>query len=428
MSIQSQKAGDQFYGLIDPGNLDKNLKKGSERPVKVGKLTPKQWTVIMLIAGFPENAKVLAEGLGTINLESGFDASSPGDGTHIGAWQEEPSFGSREDRLNPYKATVAARKRWAADGHSFYNAWTRWQIEQSGRNGAAEGVATYMGLTREILSEWHVNRSSLLGDLANAIGDVGGAIAGVPGDIIGSITSAEDFLVEIAKTLLDFKRLGQLAAEGFSWFLRLLAKALWDYVIAPLIHWQERAVSFYWTNFFGAGTERGSGFGYVLRDNAGVITITFWALGYAILWSDGTSLSPIDASGSMLGQAVKKIDGTFARRHLVKPEDVKNKTPKKPKPQTSTVQIERTKAFSVSRNRPVKVAPTGGEHVTGRNENERSHRVPRPGEEKNQKQNEEQKIILPSERRQKPAQESGTGTDSRVDSEGRAKDASVTRE
>jgi hypothetical protein len=205
-------------------------------------------------------------------------------------------------------------------------------------------------------------------------------------------------LVELAKTLLDFRKLGQLAAEAIAWLLRLILKAIWDYVVAPLIHWAERAESFYWRNFFSTGTEQGSGFGYQLRQNAGLITIGFWAVSYAILWSDGESLAPTESHNSMLGQAVKKIEGTVARRNLVKPENVEKETPDKPKPNTSTVQIERTRELAVNRKRPVTVTGTGVEAQTGRKSNERdNHRVPRPSEARagEKAQTGGQKIILP---------------------------------
>jgi hypothetical protein len=99
-------------------------------------ISPLKWARIMLEEGFPPDAKIIAEGLGIIFKESGFDSDPGGDGAHFGAWQEESSFGTVEQRLDPHHATRAARERWEADNRSFYPAWGRWQLEQSGENGA----------------------------------------------------------------------------------------------------------------------------------------------------------------------------------------------------------------------------------------------------------------------------------------------------
>lgn len=216
--------------------------------------------------------------------------------------------------------------------------------------------------------------------IGGAIGDVEGAIGG----IVGGAGETVDFLGELVSTLTNFRKLGQLAAEASAWFLKLIAKAIWDYVIAPLLHWTERAVSFYWVNFFGAGTEQGSGFGYTLRNNAGTITILFWSLGYAILWSNGESASMVTPHDSLLGQGIKGVEGAIARRHLVKPKDVKAKTPDKPKEKVSTVPIEPQGTFSVSRKRPVSVT---GQHMEGRQHGHSQRRfspapIQRPGRKK----------------------------------------------
>jgi hypothetical protein len=360
---------------------------------KGGTLTPQEWAAIMLISGFPRSPKVIAEGLGTIYVESGMNSNPGGDGAHFGAWQEDSSFGSVADRLDPVKATKAAKARWQADGKSFYPAWSRWQIEQSGRNGAQEGVKRYSGVAKEAIEK--IPGGGGGGGWINGFPDPGDLLEAGE-DVVGGIASAEDFLVELAKTVLDFRKLGQLMAEAVAWLLRLILKAIWDYVIAPLIHWAERAETFYWRNFFGTGVEKGSGFGYQLRQNAGIITIGFWALGYAILWSDGESLTPAESHNSMLGQTVKKIEGTIARRNLVKPENVEKETPTKPKPTSSTVRIEKTRELAVNRKRPVSVSGTGIESQTGRKQNERSRGIPERPSQAQAGQKNTDKLIIPA--------------------------------
>jgi hypothetical protein len=372
MSLGSQKSGTKF-GSIQGGGAGKH-----------GILQPKE--VAALIVGIARlknisiNAKQVAEGLGVVESESNFDASSkPAGNSHIGLWAESPDFGSESERLNPVNATTAAIQKWNDDGKSWWPAWGQWE------KGEAEGAGPerykkYLKLAEEALSSHIGIQESVVEQGENAI------------------SGATDFLSEIFGFVLDFKKLGQLGAEATAWLLRLILKAIWDYVIAPLIHWAERAESFYWRNFFSVGTEQGSGLGYQLRQNAGLITIGFWAIGYAVLWSDGESLSPAESHNSMLGQTVKKIEGAVARRNLVKPENVEKETPNKPKPNVSTTRIERTRELAVNRKRPVTVTGKGTETQLGRKSSERkrdSHRVPRPAQTAEGAQRAHKKIILP---------------------------------
>lgn len=371
MSIAAKKANSTRFGKISTAGKTQ--------------LTPYEWAILMLQAGFPADPKVISEGLGTLDAEDSFGTTG-GDGVHVGGWQEEPSYGSLAERMDPLKSTQSAYRHWKAAGNSFYADWGKWEEQQSGVNGARDLGPKHLSVATEAVK-------------AYTHGVVGGTIhsgtvkkySGIPGleqgeKAVSGAESATEFLAEVAEALLDFRKLGQLAAEAFSWFLRLILKAIWDYVVAPLWHWGERAVSWYWENFFGTGAEQGSGFGYVLRSNAGAVTITFWALGYAILWSNGQSLSPVTREESMLGQGVKGVSGLIARRNLVKPTQVKDKTPKKPKPKHSVVMIERVQEYSTQRNRQVRVSSKGQELASGRKVNnvssERSgageHTIPRP--------------------------------------------------
>lgn len=365
MTINSRKAGASFGTVKNSSNS--------------GNLGPAKWATLMLVAGFPPKSKVIAEGLGILNAESGFNANPGGDGAHFGAWQEDASFGSEADRLDPLKSTIAAYKRWKGDGESFYPAWGRWEKEQSGRNGA-DNWAQYVSIANAAIASGVGNFPR--GNSANPLAPVESAIEGVE--------SAEDFLAKVFHVLTDFHALGNLAAQAFAWFIRLVARAIWDYVIAPIVHWSERAVTFYWVNFFGSGTEQGSGFGYQLRNNAGAITILFWSMGYAILWSDGNSATPVPAHESLFGQGIKGIEGAIARRNLIKPAKVKEKTPAKPKPKESKVPIQRKQTFSVARKRPVSVHSEGRQRV--RNQGFQPRPVPRPTQ---QSQRTDQKIVLP---------------------------------
>jgi len=383
--LASKKAGTSFASL---------------RVKSKGQLSDDEWARIMLACGFPPVPRVIAEGLAVLHNESGGVAGinlSPGN-PHVGPWAEgtEGFPASEKLRLDPIQSTKAAYANWYGNAKqsgslygNFEQAWGQWEAQQGGKNVQAEypnyiAAATAAikrgnhGLppTKGIKGEPESNPS--FGEEIPLVGGIIGDVEGAVGGTVEAGVAAADFIKELAETILDFQKLGTLAAEAFAWFIRLLAKAIWDYAIAPIVHWNERAVSWYWENFFGVGTEKGSGVGYFLRENAGIITIAFWGLGYAILWTDGESMTPINAQDTMLGKAVKSVEGKVARRNLVKPRDVESKTPTKPKAKTSTVTIEKTRELAVARKRPVAVTQPGSD--TGRNTNEQqsSERVERP--------------------------------------------------
>lgn len=184
--------------------------------------------------------------------------------------------------------------------------------------------------------------------------------AGAVGDALGAVDAAADFTGDMVSTLLNFRKLGELAAKACAWFVRLIAKAIWDYVIAPLVHWAQRAVSYYWETYFSKNP--GGGF---IKQSAGVITLMFWGMGYGILWAsvDPTPKMMAPARETLLGRTIRSAEGQLARRNLIKPSKVKEKTPTKPTPTLSSVSIERTNEFAASRKRPVKVEGKGSNDI-----------------------------------------------------------------
>lgn len=402
MSISSQKSGTSF-----------------NKPNTATGLGPKQWAVLIKeaceVAGVTPTATVISQALGTIDAEGGLDGSLWGNNpSHPGPWALESSFGTLQERMDPRKSTIIAMKTYKSDG-GFESAWWHWEKIQGEAEPGNVRAAKFVKIAQEVAGGSNPSFGEELPLIGGVVGDVEGAVGGV----IGGVEGAEDFITEAFNFLTDFRKLGQLAAEAFAWFIKLIAKAIWDYVIAPLLHWTERAVSFYWVNFFGTGTEQGSGFGYTLRQNAGSITVLFWGLGYAILWSDGNGSQLVDPHESLLGQGIKGIEGAIARRHLVEPKDVKKETPTKPKPKVSTVPIEKQEVFSVARKRPVSV--TGHTEGRTRHASGRGRFTPapvtRPGQSETGKP-EGKKLVLAkgySRRAQKPPpQKSAKPSKSRV--------------
>jgi hypothetical protein len=377
MSIQSRKAGTTF-GTVNP----------AAGAAKQG--TPEYFAQLIVKAAKELNmtptVKLVSEGLGTIDAEGGFDGSLwNSNPAHPGPWGLGSSYGSYAERTDPYKSTYLAIRDRKENG-SYQNSWWQWE-EKQGEIETGKVRAKKFVKIAEAAGAGGSNPS-----FGEEIPLVGGLIGTAEG-AVSEVESAEEFLQQLAETLLDFRALGNLMAQAAAWFLKLIAKAIWDYVIAPVIHWSERAVSFYWVNFFGTGTETGSGFGYQLRNNAGAITILFWSMGYAILWTDGSSASPVASHESLFGQGVKNVEGAIARRNLVKPKDVKEKTPSKPTPKVSATPIEMRGTYSVARKRPVTVHSEGRQRVS--NQKLKARPVPRPTQQ-GPEQKQAQRLVLPS--------------------------------
>ena len=368
--------------------------------------TPGEWATIIATEALRLKLKpkiglvqLVMDGLGTVDAENGFEptywTSNP---AQLGPWAMNSSYGSVAQRLDKVASTRIALEHWKSDGESFVPGWWHWEDIQ----GETEDGHT-RGLKYKRIAEEGIKRAGVEGYAGEPEGTLGEPK--LPGQSIveGAVSDAEsvgDFLGELAETLFNFKKLGALAAAAMAWFLKLIFKAIWDYVIHPALDWVERATSWYWINFFGTGVERGSGVGYQLRNNAGIITIAFWAFGYGALFTDGESLAPIGkASNTMLGRQFKAAEGKIARRSLVKPSEVKEKTPDKPKPKGSTVPIERTQTFSVGRKRAVSVTAAGSTKITqGRKpdgSSERQRQTAAPVARPQSSQQTPQRLVLP---------------------------------
>lgn len=167
--------------------------------------------------------------------------------------------------------------------------------------------------------------------------------------------NAVDDMATAVKSLIDFllspKSIADLLAKIAALWVKYVLKSIWQYVIAPILHWQQRAVIAYWADATG--------------DDSGVkivTTLSFWATGYAILWArvDRDRAMTTDPQHTPLGSMIRSFGNTAARRKLVKPRDVKRKTPTKPEPVLSTATLRQTRTLSANRHRTVKVGGTPG--------------------------------------------------------------------
>lgn len=183
----------------------------------------------------------------------------------------------------------------------------------------------------------------------------GGTAPGVNSPALDGVGDAWAAVKTLVTAIVNPSNLGRLIARAYAFFWKLIWKAIWEVVLAPIWHWCQRAVDYYFNQIMSAKKE--SGFYYNM---AGIVTLFFWALGYGVLWGkaeDGPGLatSPRD---TMLGRAVRTGQNLVAARNVVKPKDVAAKTKKKPDPVVSETPVVETRRVSVSRRRPVKVAGT----------------------------------------------------------------------
>lgn len=130
-----------------------------------------------------------------------------------------------------------------------------------------------------------------------------------------------------------------------------------DLVIAPAWHWNQRSVAWYSKHVldpqrFGDSTQLQYAFPW---------TVAFWSLGYVILYTDpdSGSLKPAPVHRSRFAHHVRQLQAFPARKALIKPKHVKEKTPKKPPPVASSAVINKVDTMSTTRPRQVRVERNG---------------------------------------------------------------------
>src|SRR6185437_3785017 len=162
-------------------------------------------------------------------------------------------------------------------------------------------------------------------------------------------------LLEVFKDLLtgNIGDLGSKVAVASLAVVKDFAVGFADLIIAPAWHWDQRATAYY--------------VGYVLDPRkvadggeyqyAFAWTAVFWGVGYVLLFTEPGSgnLKPVPVHKARLAHHVRRAQSVPARRSLVKPSQVKERTPRKPKPKVSTAYILQTGTMSTTRTRQVKV-------------------------------------------------------------------------
>lgn len=100
----------------------------------------------------------IADGVGTIWAESGGTTDNTAQiakigpsAAHIGAWaEEEPGFGTEQERLDPRASTRLALENFAANGRSFDPGWWHWQQIQGENETGQERAAQYLPIAQQV--------------------------------------------------------------------------------------------------------------------------------------------------------------------------------------------------------------------------------------------------------------------------------------
>jgi hypothetical protein len=196
-----------------------------------------------------------------------------------------------------------------------------------------------------------------------AIGNSPGASAGAnaagansssagPGGGIGGGVDLLTVLEDIA-TLNISDLAVQMALAGVT-VVKDVTLGIADFIVIPFWQWNQRAVAYFVSND-------------LFSKNPDDWTITpwtaaFWGLGYWLLWTepDSGSLKPVPVRRARLARHTRGLQSIPARRSLVKPADVSEHTPKKPKPAISTSKVVTTGTMKADRAQPVKVTGNHG--------------------------------------------------------------------
>lgn len=150
--------------------------------------------------------------------------------------------------------------------------------------------------------------------------------------------------------------LGMAAVVG----VKDMAVGLWDMVGVPLWHRNQNAVWWYWQNVLFPTTGNAAAPGTFQAYQTWPINAAFWGFGYALLFTDpnapkGQRFKIADPRKSHIAKHVRRLQSAPARRSMVKPGEVKQRTPAKPKERRSTVKVNRVGALNTVRARPVTV-------------------------------------------------------------------------
>lgn len=196
-----------------------------------------------------------------------------------------------------------------------------------------------------------------------------GAVTGGVHDVVGGVEA----LGSIAGTILNPAKWAELLANTFAWFLGRIWKAIFKYALLPPWHWTERATDYYIQHELGVEDKPEAN---PVIDNKALQTISFWALGFVLLFGsveDQESRDPVTGQfvkrtrfgvgaaphRSTLGRSITTGINTAKKTRIKKSAGGEN-TAEKPEPTVSEVKIKHVRTVATHRNRTVKVTTATG--------------------------------------------------------------------
>lgn len=304
-----------------------------------------------------QNARIPATFLfGILAVENGGidrwgDATSPAGAQGIAQFMPA----TWADTWNPYRKQSPRDPKYAIPAAALYLA----RLLKASGGKAYEAAQSYNGgSTRNAQTAAYAR--SVLEYMRQADSDSlfasGGLQAQIPG--VSQVQDAARTVADLIQLLLNPRDLGQQIARAGAYVVRFAFKAMWDYALAPIWHWHQRATVYYMETYFAPLKQSATPW-------AGIVTVSFWATGYAVLWAkiDSPRSAATDPHHTPLGRTIFNGQSLLARRKITKPSQVTEKTLAKPEPVESTASLRHVNTLSATRARAVTV--TGGESEDG---------------------------------------------------------------
>jgi hypothetical protein len=305
--------------------------EGDIEKVLTGQHKVTTWRPVLSAAGFKGHA--LDTAVAIVKAESGGDAKVQNSIGATGGLQillsAHPDV-TKECAQNPMCAAKVAYR--LSDGGKDWGPWaaSRGTWSKNIRKGADLPIKN--------------GTAEIKGGLA----DAGKALGGL--NPLNSVNDAISAIGAVADIIENPTKLGELVADAFAWWIKLVAKSIYKWVILPPWHWSERAVTYYYEVQMDDGTKA-------------LITLAFWATGYAVLFAKVEDEPSFSAKPNQtpLGRSLGTFRNLSKRPKLHSPKNVEKATPVKPNPVVSAVPIGTMRELSASRRRAITVRENGRE-------------------------------------------------------------------
>lgn len=213
--------------------------------------------------------------------------------------------------------------------------------------------------------------AAYIGAIPKAQQAVEAILKGLDPDKLGVVEGGLTNPGEIVSDAVEF--IGRKSAEWFIGAVKWVGKLIYSDILHPQWEHGQRMFVFYFRDIMSG--KAGTGYYY---SYAGLVTVVFWSVGYAILWRDAEDITArrVEVERTPIGLAVSKAKEANTNRKVYKPSEAKKTTPKKPKPRVSSAEIEKVRSARVQRKRTVGVEWTKEEGAKVKAETETTETEP----------------------------------------------------